>query len=87
MEDLLPIDNFNRLDQVGSIWVETEKGRNNPDFKGKQRRFGGNLTRSSKISKQIETLQIQWKTHQIWQDLTRFGEISPKIVEITLKFG
>ena len=35
MEDLLPIDNFNKLAQVGSILVETEKGGDNHDFKGK----------------------------------------------------
>lgn len=58
MENLLPIDNFNRLDQVGSVLVETEKGGDNHDFKGKQRRFIGNLTGSGKISKQIETRQI-----------------------------
>ena len=63
MENLLSIDNFNRLDQVGSVLVETEKGGVNHDFKGKQRRFSGNLTRSGKISKQIETSQIWWKTH------------------------
>ena len=34
-------------------------------------------------SKQIETRQIRWKTHQIWRDLTGFGEISLEIVEIT----
>lgn len=58
MENLLPIDNFNRLDQVRSVLVETEKGGVNHDFKGKQRRFSGNLTGSGKISIQIETSQI-----------------------------